>query len=115
MEQPVLVLIGPVVSAVFVFLGVRVTARSNEKAKEIEARGPEWKAFADSLQSRMDAQGDEISNLKDQVEGLQKTVDQLKHKYWQAVEGIRRAEAAMPGALNAAKLSPEVFDDVQNA
>lgn len=117
----ILALLGTVMAAILGLLGVMTTARSNVKAKKIEADKPDWAGFTDRITERLDeqekrikAQDDMIVGLRERVDTLQRTIEASRRKYWAAVMGIRRISRQYEDALDHARLPDDIKSDVLN-
>ena len=120
-SSEIFALLGTLAAAILGYLGVKATARSNVKAKEIESDKPDWAGFTDRITERLDAQqvelknqADQIISLRSRVETLQETIESTRRKYWAAIGGIRRIASRDKTALDTARLPPDVQEDVLN-
>ena len=92
--------------------GQKVAGRSQKETKQIEQSGPDWKAFTEEMRTNLNEQDKKISSLESQVETLRERIDQLKSRYWVAVNHIRQLHLHYPDAREAVPAPEEIAHDI---
>lgn len=111
MNDPVVIAIlsfvGVAITTLGAWVGQRTAAKSQERAKQVESRAPEWSAFLDAvneqneqqkkwLSCQLEEQSKEIRGLRADVSRLELITEDLKMKYRAALTMIREFRRSHP-------------------
>lgn len=106
----IVTLLGTLFAGVLGVWGQRVVARSQERTKREESRGPEWESFLTQvneanerqqawLEKTVEGQNEQISDLKRTVRRLEDNLSDVEGKYSQSLVVIRNFRRVHPDTI----------------
>ncbi|QPK78252.1 hypothetical protein G7Y31_06590 [Corynebacterium lizhenjunii] len=92
--------------------GQKAAGKAQQDTKRIESSGPDWKAFTEEMRETSRAQDEKISRLEREIDQLKNKIEEVKTRYWLAIQHIRALHLRDPTAPEHTPPPEEIAGDI---